>query len=254
MEYTTVIDYFKEHKLTNIKMVHIFDCGCRITDDSKEIIKQRAINMDEEYTEEYFMDKLNKMFLGWFIHENEYDIRNCELYIYEEHNKYCHKCANKKIYCDEQKRPVGFEHVIMYHGLNAFGCDDGSYESIIENFETIKEHPEYEICCSTSTIGDVGIIIQGTVTAASNADLHSCVDMKTCKRYYINSARNREHIIYDAKDLKPNKYGVNDEIVVKDTVRVAIWLTDIAADESIQAAFDLANKYNLEIVDVQQDF
>ena len=54
---------------------------------------------------------------------------------------------------------------------------------------------------------------------------------------------NDKYIIYDAKDLKDNELGNNNEIIVKNVKAEAIWLTDKATDEEVKAWMSLPEPY-----------
>ena len=246
MEFKTIFDYYLENKLTNVISVTVYKCGCKKELNHKELW--------EEYPcKETFEEEIKFTYGANFLNEYKLEIKGNTLYVYDEINDYCIECRAKRFYCDESPRPVGFEHVVKYHGLNAYYCD-GEYESIINNLKTIMDHPEYEICCSTDTIGGIGIVVNGDVTMASNHDLNTGIDRETNRRYYHKSKFNDRYIIYDAKDLKDNELGNNNEIIVKNIKAEAIWLTDKATDEEVNAAFELSDLYDLDIIDVEQIF
>lgn len=241
MELTTLFDYFVNNNCDNVIFVESFTCGC-----TKE--KNYRIEWENNYKSIEFNDLIKMNYGFYFTCEYKHEIINNTLYIYEEYNCYCDNCRNIKVYCDEQPRPKGFDSLVMYHGLKAYcECSDSSeYETITRNFESVYEHPEYQICCSTDPIGNIGIIVEGDILVASNNDLNTHVEEGTNRRYYYPTETNRRNIIYDIKDLEEN-YIINNEFVINNTKAVTIWVTDRANNEEKQAAIKLSDMYNLKI-------
>jgi hypothetical protein len=158
-----------------------------------------------------------------------------------------------KIYCNEMPRPIGFENVTIYRGLNAY-YGKSTFDSIFNAFIDLIDNPMKQVCCSTHTIGDIGVVLEGDVIMASNMDLQSKMDEETNRRYYIPDGIREEHIIYDAKDLEDNNYGINDEIIMENVKVKAIWLSYSCDDLSLFVAEHISKVYGLKIIDVRQDF
>ena len=158
-----------------------------------------------------------------------------------------------KVYCDTCEKPIGFDNVVLYRGLNAY-YGKSTFDSIFNSFKELIDNPNDQVCCSTNTIGDIGVVIEGDVIMASNMDLQSRRDKENNRRYFVPDGIREEHIIYDAKDLKENGYGINDEIIVKNIRIKAIWLSYSCDDLSLFVAEYIAEMYGLKIIDVKQDF
>lgn len=244
MEFITLFDYFMSNNCNNVIFVESFDCGCKEE-------KNYRIEWENNYKHIEFNDLIKMNYGFYFTCEYQHEIINNTLYIYEERNCYCNNCRNIKIYCDEQPRPKGFDNLIMYHGLKAYckRSELSEHETIIKNFESVYKHPEYQICCSTDTIGHIGIIVKGTILVASNKDLNTHIEEGTNRRYYYPTEKNRNNIIYDIKDLEEN-YIENNEFVINNTKAVAIWITNDASNELKALALKLSEKYNLPLIDV----
>jgi DNA-binding transcriptional MerR regulator len=89
---------------------------------------------------------------------------------------------------------------------------------------------------------------------ASNHDLNTDIDRTNGRRYYKKNNLNDRYIIHDAKDLKDNIEGNNNELVVTNIKITAIWITNDAKEESIKAAMYLANKYDLKVITMTHMF
>jgi hypothetical protein len=208
---------------------------------------------------------------GYYVHT--LGKKECLIFL-EPVDRLCFDCEDERkelenrVYIDELEQPVGFDKVTLYHGLYAFetdiNCDfdpedcwflDPDMEieepdhtkQITSNFNTIKEHPEYQICTSTSAIGEIGLILKGDVLVASNIDLYSQIDFKRDNRRYITKDTFRaEGIIYDAKDLE--KKWDHDEIIVQNTIIDSIWVKDDTDNKYKELAIKLAKENDLKLI------
>lgn len=156
-------------------------------------------------------------------------------------------------YCYEMRKPEGFEDMILMHGLCAL-----SRTCIIQGIKhavKVLDDPTYETCCSTTPIGPVGLAVKADVITASNTDLYTRVDYANGHRYFDDDEDNMRNLIFHAKDLAPNEYGINDEMVTVNNRLEYIWInTKIATEEETEAALWLAEQLDVEVryIEVEQ--
>ena len=239
-----VYELFIEESLTDIFVMTRFTCG------HSSGYSEYSFYEDEEDEWESMADYIKASYKNRRLDRySGYEIMGTTLYLYIDKDTKCKKCINNEttIFCDEQRKPVGFEHVVIYRGLNAYYGDDNK-QSMINLFEEMLNDKERQICCSTHILGDMGVILTGEILLASNIDLHSMVQGK--RRYFMKTPERMEHIIYDARDLKPNGQNKNDEIVMRNVTIKCIWLDHNACEAAVEAANYLAKKYNMEIIRV----
>ena len=147
----------------------------------------------------------------------------------------CFECRHKadRTYCDELPRPQGFEAVTLYHGIAAYNT--GHLHSVSDYYSRIIEvvrNQHWQICCSTKPIGHIGIVVEGEVLCASNADLYSLIDKNTCRRYFDKERYRAQHLIYDAKDLDDSIWS-HDEVITRGSKPTAVWVYS-GADNTIK--------------------
>lgn len=156
-------------------------------------------------------------------------------------------------YCCELQKPQGFEDMILMHGICALSRTD--IVQGIKHAIKVLDDPTYESCCSTEAIGPVGLAVKADVITASNADLYTRVDHANGHRYFDADEENMRNLIFHAKDLAPNEYGINDEMVTVNHRLEYIWInTKIATEEETEAALWLAEQINAEVryIEVEQ--
>ncbi len=237
MSKITLKTLVEELGLVGIKEVYHFECGHKEIENMILDYAQYSTVCDyESFNIDYDKGML-------YVHLNTTGkCATCELFEDDE-DEVC-----ERIYCDEMPRPEGFEDITLYHGLAAFS---GTVEAngAAKNAINIIEHPEYQICCATDAIGPMGLIIKGTVITASNIDLCSSIDKKTCRRYYdvyVDDNRACKGIIHHASQLQ--KQWSHNEIITMNNCIPAVWIYDWADNDYKKIAKDLANKYNIELV------
>lgn len=237
----SIYELFMEESLTDIFVMTRFTCG------HSSGYSEYSFYEDEEDDWESFADYIKASYENRRLDRySDHKIMGTVLYLYIDKNTKCKKCISSEttIFCDEQKKPVGFEHVVIYRGLNAYYGDDNK-QKMISLFEDMLNNKDKQICCSTHILGDMGVILTGEVLLASNIDLHSMVQGN--RRYFMKTPERMEHIIYNAKDLKPNGQNKNDEIVMRNVTIKCIWLDHNACEAAKEAAEYLAAKHNLTI-------
>jgi hypothetical protein len=135
-----------------------------------------------------------------------------------------------RVYCDTCATPQGFESVTKYHGIAAYnrvGMDSvGDY---LVRFQSINANPEWQICCSSRPIGEIGAVIDGDVLCASNMDLYTEIDPDNGRRYFDGSRYRATHLVDNASELDPTVWS-HDEIVTHNNYIRYIWVYDQASD------------------------
>lgn len=254
-----IYEIYKESNATNIVNVKYFTCGCVIRQTDEYTMYINDWQDDYESFDDYLYDMFKNIQEGFYssIHiEN-----NCLILTTKSVNT-CPRCrVDDKCFIDTLDKPTGFENATLMHGLNAY-YSDGSYQFILDSFDGLMEHPEWQICCSTEAIGDIGVIIKGDVLAASYLDLNTEI-MKSGKnkgrRYYVENSRkeksNRlvesyEELINRRKDVD----HMNDEIITMNNQIVGIWKVKDAymSNAGFEALETLKMRYpNMPIVEVK---
>lgn len=255
---TTIGNLYLELKETkemvNIHSIRKFECGC--IDTADEYL--RYINdWQDEYIsfDDYILDFYHNIPQSFYTRVHVYG--NILVLVRECDGK-CPYCRDDKKYCDEQIRPTGFESVDLYHGINAYYCS-GETEEIISNFNGIYNHPEWQICCSTSTVGDIGLIIEGTVLMASRLDLNTEIS-RDGRRYFeerpYRSYKLEDYIVRDAEELwESNEFNMNDEIITTNNKITGLWITDNASDEALEALKIILKEHpEYSVVTLKQEF
>ena len=150
----------------------------------------------------------------------------CLAVVYHSEDCLCAKCEREvnRVYCDSLPKPVGFDSLTIYHGIAAYNDDDldtvGDYFCRVSS---ILRNPHWQICCSTTPIGYIGIVVKGDILCASNADLFTEIDGDTGRRYFDKNRWRSSHIIYDSKDLNDFIWSHN-EIVTNNSKATAVWV------------------------------
>ena len=245
---TMIEDYMMDNDLDHVVVVTMHKCGheslyCGTYDDG---ILESTLDKYVKYeiAKDYQITK---------------KIKSDTLLVYEAVESKCSSCwlitDIQRIYCDECERPTGFDNITLYHGLAAF-TGEYTMSHALENLKTIIEHPEYQICCSTKTNGNIGIITKGEVLVASNMDLWTYIDPDTCRRYYeydpcahVHSKyRRADYIISDASQLDSTVWE-HDEMVTANNKITAIWIKQGAfTNDDLKQLIDIAKEYNIEII------
>lgn len=164
-------------------------------------------------------------------------------WLYEDEDDYI-----EKVYADELEAPAGFEYIKLQHGLMAFsGCVTN--DALISNFETVMNHHEYQLCTSTTRIGQIGVTLTGKVLVAANIDIASVIGENN-RRYFYMDDRIKANIVKHIDDLELFGDQHNELIVVDHTVK-AIWIKDYAENELKELADKLAKQYDLPLVVVK---
>lgn len=157
---------------------------------------------------------------------------------------------DKKIYCEDmyaKQQPKGFDDVTLYHGINAFFAAK-SYRS---SFLGVYKSPKWQICTSTKPLGMLGVTVRGRVLIASNFDLFSGIDRDNNNKRYFDK-RDIDNLVYDYKDLllHEDDNEENNEIVIDNTVVTGVWITSDASDKLKELAKELADTYDLPLLEV----
>ena len=239
MKKTTIYEMFIQGGYETIVEMTLFECGC----DKVELPLDTYYEAIDGDLDEYLED-----WLAYEYAEDYYQIETTDssLILVNKVNRKCDECTLGKIYMKDMPRPVGFEDVMLFHGILA-------YERNIEDIEGAKEHlnkvltiPTYETCCSTDPLGPVGVVLEGTVVLASNCDLGSMTDDKG--RFYYANNDAAEYIIYDADYLTFGTDGFNDEIVTIENKIKAVWVKETANNDIKAFAEELAKEYGVELM------
>lgn len=172
------------------------------------------------------------------------------IYAYHETCYLCYR--NRCVYCDELDRPKGFDNKRLYHGIAAFSlCGLNEMEDYMDRVCGIMHHPEWQICCSSTAIGYIGVVVTGDVLCASNADLCSCVDSINGRRYFDASTFRASCLIMDAAELDSSVW-THDEIVTRNCKVRSIWVYMDAPEEIKDFALVIARRLNLTCVFVEK--
>lgn len=166
----------------------------------------------------------------------------------------CERLASMQFCNDPSLKPVGFESVVLYHGIAAYNFDDDEEVSAYDYYSRVVDiirNPQWEICCSTRCIGHIGIVAKGEVLCASNADLFTEIDCKTGLRYFDKTRHRARHLIYDAKDLDPTVWS-HDEIVTRDNKPTAIWVYSGASNTIKNYAIYIAKLLKIDCITVDE--
>ena len=244
--------------LINIYSVRKFKCGC--TDTVDEYTRYMNDWQDDyESFDDYILDFYHNIEQSFYTKIHVYGSILVLVRVSDNKCPNCREdCKRDKKYCDEQIRPTGFESVDLYHGINAYYCS-GETKDIVDNFNGVYNHPEWQICCSTSTVGDIGVIIEGTVLMASRTDLNTHVS-KDGRRYFrerpFSSRKLEEYIVRDAEELwEGNNLNINDEIVTTNNKIIGLWTADNATDEAVEALKIILEEHpEYSVVTLKQEF
>lgn len=157
---------------------------------------------------------------------------DAEAEVYISLDYICPECMSKasRVYCDTCVAPQGFESVTKYHGIAAYnkaGMDSvGDY---LVRFQSINANPEWQICCSSRPIGEIGAVIDADVLCASNMDLYTEIDSDNGRRYFDGSRYRATHLVSHANELDSTVWS-HDEIVTHNNSIRYIWVYDQASD------------------------
>lgn len=183
---------------------------------------------------------------------NNYHKGSCPDCYIPPHDNAQETISGERIYCDSMPRPRGFKNMELFHGLYAYCSRDhivseSSYA--FDNFLGIYDHSEWQICCSTSAIGNIGLVVTGDVITASNIDLYTRVDEEG-RRYYTKTSHQDDRatrgIIMSASELCTFR-NTHSEMVVQNTCIKAVWVQSNASDDVILTAEHIAEEYNIEL-------
>jgi hypothetical protein len=151
-----------------------------------------------------------------------------------------------KIYASSLEQPKGFEGKEFYHGFNAFFTGK-PYEY---KFNKLKDNPHRQICTSTKYLGMMGVKVIGEVILASSYDLFSGIDIDTGERWF--DSNDMDSIVYNYNDLELHEDDneENNEIIMRNIIITAIWITSDAPMKLKALAHELAKVNNLPIIEV----
>lgn len=239
MKKTTIYEMFMNGKYETLIEMVVYSCGCdevRLPlDDYYEPIDGDL----EEYFEDYLVYKYAEDY-------DEIETTKSSLILVIRTEAKCRDCKQGKVYMSSLPKPVGFEDVMLFHGILAYQRQANDYEGAKQHLNKVLTIPTYETCCSTEALGQVGVVLEGTVVLASNCDLCSGTDEKG--RFFYKNNVDMSHIIYDADYLTFGTDGMNDEIVTKENKIKAVWMKENANDEERALAEELAALYNVELM------
>lgn len=254
-----IYELYKELNAINIVNVRYFACGCVITQTDEYTMYLNDWQDDYESFDAYLYDMFKNVQEGFY---SEINIENNCLILTTKSVNVCPKCrVDDKCFIDTLDKPAGFENVTLMHGLNAY-YSDGSYQFILESFDGLMAHPEWQICCSTEAIGDIGVLIKGDVLAASYLDLNTEI-MKSGKnkgrRYYVENSRKEKanHLVESYEELIDKRKDIdhmNDEIITMNNQIVGIWkVKDAYMSNAGFEALEILKIYypNMPIVEVK---
>lgn len=205
--------------LSFIYVYQIYSCGHEDYFGSFDLEDFKAIFGDEDISYSIYIDD-----------DNTLDCIDVKVWMDDECDECMYQEDDHRIYCDECIPPTGFEKVTKYHGIAAYnvaGLDTvGDY---LVRFQSINANPEWQICCSSRPIGNIGAVIDGDVLCASNMDLYTDIDPDNGRRYFDGSRYRATHLVSDASELDSTVWS-HDEIVTHNNSIRYIWVYDQASD------------------------
>lgn len=232
----TIVNLFLEGQYKEIINMTLFECGCDKVELPLVDYYEPIDGSIEEYLEDIYEDKT----------EDDYEIEttSTSLILITRTGK-CTDCALGKTYVKDMPRPTGdFDSIDKYHGILAYMRSD--MLAAKNHLHKVLTDSNYETCTSTEPLGNVGVILQGTVLCASNMDLCSKTDSNG-RFIYMHEVE--QYIIYDAQDMSFGTDGMNDELITKDNTLVSVWYKEHATNEEKELAKELADYYNVPLVE-----
>ena len=232
----TIVNLFLEGQFKEIVDMTLYECGCDKVELPLADYYEPIDGSIEEYLEDIYEDKT----------EDDYDIEttSTSLILITRTGK-CTDCALGKTYVKDRPRPTGdFDSIDKYHGILAYMRSD--MLAAKNHLHKVLTDSNYETCTSTEALGNVGAVLQGTVLCASNMDLYSKTD-DNGRFIYMHEVE--EYIIYDAQDMSFGTDGFNDELITRDNTLVNIWYKEHATNEEKEFAKELADYYNVPLVE-----
>ena len=209
----------REYGIDEVGVVSQYTCGCECLDCALNIT---VFEIMYQYSE-----------LECITTTNEYDDID-SIAVKLSVNKYCQACTEKLtrdyVYCDELDKPEGFESVTLYHGIAAYNAEDMSSPSdYTGRVYDIIRNPEWQICCSTRPIGDIGIVVKGDVLCASNVDLYTDIEPDTGRRYLLKCNYGYKFMVSHADELDSSKWS-HDEVVTRHSTVRYVWVSSSASE------------------------
>lgn len=244
-----IYDMFMNNGLEVIVERTTFLCGCKrdfdVTDDyDVELLCCTFEGTLEDYLEDNALHELVEEY-------DNYKIEGNTLILITNMDIKCVTCKDLigRVRCIDTPKPVGFEDMVLMHGICALSRTD--LVAGIEHVVKVLTDETYETCCSTRPIGPIGIAVKADVITASCIDLYTRVG-EDGHRFYDLTEANAKYIVYDAKDLKENEFGINDEMVTINHKLQYVWY-DIneATEEEREAALWLADKLGVEALAIE---
>ena len=235
---TTIAEMYLNGGYNTLIEMTIYACECKKIELPLDNYEPSIDGSLEEYCEDWLMHEYAEDY-------SRIEIINNNLVLIEEPDNKCEECTKGKTYMKDMPRPVGFEDVYKMHGILAYLRND--YTQAKEHLYKVLNNPSYETCCSTEAIGNVGVVLDGTVILASNCDLCSKVDSNG--RYYYAHSEEAQYIIHNADDMTFGTDGMNDELVTINNTLVAVWYKEHANNEEKEFAKELAEYYNVELIE-----
>ena len=232
----TIVNLFLEGQFKEIVDMTLYECGCDKVELPLADYYEPIDGSIEEYLEDIYEDKT----------EDDYEIEttSTSLILITRTDK-CNDCKLGKTYVKDMPRPTGdFDSIDKYHGILAYMRSD--MLAAKNHLHKVLTDSNYETCTSTEPLGNVGVILQGTVLCASNMDLCSKTDSNG-RFIYIHEVE--QYIIYDAQDMSFGTDGMNDELITKDNTLVSVWYKEHATNEEKELAKELADYYNVPLVE-----
>ncbi len=200
----------------------------------------------DDYVESIDGD-LEEYCADWMKHEyiDEYDkteVIDNNLVLLTLPDCECSNCRNGKMYVKDLPKPQGdFSTVTKKHGLIAYMRSD--MQQAKEHLAKLLSNKEYETCCSTMALGNVGVVLQGEVICVSNEDLYSQVDQSG---RYVYMKEVADYLVYNIEDMEfPT--DLNDELITKDHTLVSIWYKEHSSNSEKEFARELAEFYNVPL-------
>lgn len=221
-----------------------YSCGCIEEKDLTDVVFIAYMDSCDEF--------------DYMINEVQHGLTTmiCLDVVYEIVDTFCPKCNQKlnRVFCDSLPKPVGFDSVVIYHGIAAFNTDFlDTVSDYYSRITDILRNQDWEICCSTKPIGDIGIVVKGDVICASNADLFTEIDLASGRRYFDKSRYRASHLIFNAKDLD-NSIWSHDEIVSRKNSATAVWVYSKACKKIKQYGQYIAKLLKVEYIEVDNAY
>lgn len=207
-----VCEFIRKIESRDVIFVKRFSCGCEVQVDVLSELEWNYYDLDEPE----YMDRMRELENDITYYDDfRYDDDEILYLINNVDSSTCSSCKYEQVRCIDFPRPSEFDSMRFFHGVNAFGISGDGDENMIK----VLSNSTMELCCSTKTLGSMGVILKGEVLLASNRDLCSMIGEDGHRCISLGMASD---IIYTKDQMK--KTITNDEYVVTNYKVSAIWV------------------------------